>query len=93
MAHALQFLPSALEEWRRIRGDLRQQFKKKLTERLLTPRVLADRLRGAGDRHAIKLHAAGYLLVYSVDDIAMTVTVVTVGRRDANAVYDAAVRR
>jgi mRNA interferase RelE/StbE len=93
LPHALQFLPSALKEWQRVDGDLRQQFKNKLAERLMTPRVPADRLRGADDRYKIKLRAAGYRLVYSVDDLAETLTVVAVGRRDANAVYDAAARR
>jgi mRNA interferase RelE/StbE len=43
--------------------------------------------------YKIKLRAAGYRLVYRVDDGAATVIVVTAGRRDRNSVYKIAVGR
>ena len=45
------------------------------------------------DCYKIKLRAAGYRLVYRVDDGRVVVIVVAVGRRDRNAVYKAALGR
>ena len=93
MSYRLSFLPSALKEWRDLDGSLREQFKKKLAERLAAPRIEADKLRGAADRYKIKLRAAGYRLVYVVDDGSVTVLVIAVGRRDRGEVYKEAARR
>jgi mRNA interferase RelE/StbE len=87
MSYDLQFLPPALEEWRKLPEPIRAQLKKKLAERLDNPRVPKDRLHGAQDRYKIKLRALGYRLVYQVDDTAVTVTVIAAGRRDKNLVY------
>jgi mRNA interferase RelE/StbE len=72
---------------------LRDQFKKKLAERLIEPRVVAHRLRGSAERYKIKLRRAGYRLVYEVRDQQLLVMVLAVGRRDRNAVYRQADRR
>jgi len=45
------------------------------------------------DCYKIKLRAAGYRLVYRVDDAVVTVVVVAVGRRDRNLVYKIAAGR
>lgn len=80
MPYELQFLPSALREWRKLGDTIREQFKTKLAERLETPHVAADRLRSAElkDCYKIKQRASGYRLVYRVSDAAVTVTVVAV---------------
>jgi hypothetical protein len=44
-------------------------------------------------RLKIKLRAAGYRLVYRVDDEVVAVVVVAVGRRDRNLVYKIAAGR
>ncbi len=93
MRYDLAFLPSALKEWDKLGANVRTQFKKKLTERLDAPHVPASRLSGMPDCYKIKLRAAGYRLVYRVDDAVVTVVVVAVGRRDRNAVYGAAAGR
>nr|WP_174292472.1 type II toxin-antitoxin system RelE/ParE family toxin [Sphingomonas bacterium] len=93
MSYSLAFLPSARKEWDGLGATVREQFKKKLAERLHTPRVDGDRLAGLPDCYKIKLRAAGYRLVYRVDDAVVTVIVVAVGRRDRNAVYKAAAGR
>lgn len=89
MPFELQFLPSALKEWHKLGDTIRDHFKKKLAERMLNPRVEADKLRDAElkDCYKIKLRSAGYRMVYRVDDTAITVTVVAVGKRDRSAVY------
>ena len=90
MTYSLEFDSRALKEWRKLGDTVREQFKKKLAERLATPRVPASKLHGHPDRYKIKLRSAGYRLVYRVEDSAITVTVVAVGKRERSAVYKAA---
>jgi mRNA interferase RelE/StbE len=93
MTYELGFLDSALKEWRKLDPQTRDQFKKKLVERLDAPHVPAAKLSGAKDRYKIKLRSIGYRLVYEVHDTEVIVVVVAVGRRDRNAVYKAAENR
>lgn len=93
MPYSLAFLPSAEKEWRKLGATVREQFVRKLRERLETPHVPPDALRGLPDHYKIKLRQAGYRLVYRVDDQVVTVTVVAVGRRERSEVYEAARRR
>ena len=93
MSYELQFLPPALEEWRRLSEPVRLQFKKKLAQVLENPRVPKNRLRGAADRYKIKLLSLGYRLVYEVSDTTITATVIAVGKRDKSLAYRAAAKR
>ena len=93
MSFELGFLDDALKEWARLDGPIREQFKKKLAERLVAPCVPAARLAGQKDRYKIKLRNVGYRLVYEVRDNELIVVVVAVGKRERNAVYKAAVQR
>ena len=93
MTYKLEFLPSALKEWGRLGHTLQQQFKKKLAERLESPRISADALHGMPDCYKIKLKAAGYRLVYKVIDERIVVSVIAIGKRDRSAVYDHAKKR
>ncbi len=93
MTYSLEFLPSALREWRKLGATIRTHFGKKLEEHLATPRVEADRLRRYEDCYKIKLRAAGYRLVYRVEDARVTVLVVAVGRRERDEVYLTAAKR
>ncbi|MFZ6046191.1 type II toxin-antitoxin system RelE/ParE family toxin [Pseudomonas sp. CR3202] len=90
MTYELEFLPSALKEWRKLGDTVREQFKKKLKERLQRPRVQGDALHGMPDCFKIKLRTAGYRLVYRVEDQRITVVVIGVGRRERGAAYDKA---
>ena len=93
MSYELNFHPDALDEWRKLDKSVREQFKKKLAERLENPRVPASQLSGHKDRFKIKLRNAGYRLVYEVRDKQLVVLVVAVGKRESNAVYKSAARR
>ncbi|MCF6764020.1 type II toxin-antitoxin system RelE family toxin [Pseudomonas fragi] len=93
MIYKLEFLPSALKEWGKLGHTLQQQFKKKLAERLESPRISADALHGMPDCYKIKLKAAGYRLVYKVIDERIVVSVIAVGKRERSAVYDQAKKR
>jgi mRNA interferase RelE/StbE len=93
MTFELGFRQDALKEWRKLDHSVREQFKKKLAERLENPRVPAAKLSGHRDRYKIKLRSAGYRLVYEVRDSELIVIVVAVGKRERNAVYKAADKR
>jgi len=93
MSYSLYFVDTALKEWKRLDPPIRDQFKKKLAERLVRPRVESARLSGMPDCYKIKLKKAGYRLVYQVEDKRLTVVVVAVGRREKNLVYRIAVKR
>ena len=90
MAYSLEFLPSALKEWEKLGHTVREQLKKKLRERLELPKVQADALRDMPNHYKIKLRAAGYRLVYRVEDERVVVVVVAVGKREHSAAYEKA---
>lgn len=89
----LEFLPSALKEWRKLGEPVRRQFAKKLEERLREPRVPLAALADMPDCYKIKLQSAGFRLVYRIDDGRVVVIVVAVGKRERNAVYKIAMGR
>ncbi len=93
MTYELAFLDDALKEWHRLDNAIREQFKKKLAERLENPKIPSARLHGSKERYKIKFRNAGYRLVYEVKDAQLLVLVVAVGKRERNAVYKLADRR
>jgi mRNA interferase RelE/StbE len=93
MTYRLVFKTAAKKEWDKLDSTIRQQFKKKLVERIKNPRVESSRLNGMQDCYKIKLRSAGYRLVYAVRDEELVVSVVAVGKRERNHVYNAAVKR
>jgi len=93
MTYKLEFLPSARKEWDKLGHTLREQFKKKLAERLELPRVPCDSLHGMPDCYKIKLKSSGYRLVYEVIDERVVVSVVAVGKRERSEVYERAKKR
>ena len=88
MSYKLRFHELALAEWKNLDNSVREPFKKKLVERLESPRVPAAALSGMADCYKIKLVRAGYRLVYRVEDETVVVTVIAVGKRDKSKVYD-----
>ena len=93
MSYELEFKKSALKEWNKLGATLKEQFKKKLSEVLKKPRIPSAKLTGANDLYKIKLRQAGYRLVYEVNDKIVTVTVVSVGKRERGKVYKTAMDR
>jgi mRNA interferase RelE/StbE len=93
MSYSLEFVESALKEWRKLSPDIREPLKKKLAERLASPHVPAARLHGMPDCYKIKLRASGCRLVYQVQDKVLVVTAVAVGRRERGLAYLAAKKR
>ena len=93
MTYELGFLEAALKEWKKLDNNTREQFKRKLAERCVNPRVPSAQLSGSRDRYKIKLRTAGYRLVYEVRDDQVIIVVIAVGKRDRSEVYRAAARR
>lgn len=87
MTYKLKFLPVAQKEWGKLAPPIKNQFKKKLRERLENPHVPSSRLRGYDSVYKIKLRTAGYRLVYEVIDDEIVVYVLAIGKRDKDAVY------
>ena len=87
MTFDLEFDQRELKEWHKLAGTVRLQFKSKLSEVLLNPRVEAYRLRKLPDCYKIKLRSAGYRLIYQVIDQAVVVFVVAVDKREHEAAY------
>jgi mRNA interferase RelE/StbE len=93
MTYKLEFKATAYKEWNKLGHTVREQFKKKLAERLEHPHVPGSALSGATNIYKIKLRQAGYRLVYSVENDTVTVTVIAVGKRDRNEIYEIALSR
>lgn len=87
MKYKLKFLPSAMKEWTKLGATVKDQFKKKLSERLENPFVTADRLNGLKEHYKIKLRASGYRLEYKVIQNEICIIVVAVNKRDKDLVY------
>jgi len=83
MSYKLKFLPSALKEWHKLPPEIKSQLKAQLGRRLENPHIDSARIRGYCHHYKIKLRSAGYRLVYEVEEKAVTVYVICVGRRDS----------
>ena len=90
MTYKLKFEKRAWKEWEKLGHPVKEQFKKKLKERLENPRVPSAKLSGHADRYKIKLRSAGYRLVYQVIDEEVVVSVIAIGKRENSDVYNLA---
>ncbi|MBE6441140.1 MAG: type II toxin-antitoxin system RelE/ParE family toxin [Desulfovibrio desulfuricans] len=82
MSYNLRFHELALKEWRKLDSTIREQFKKKLSERLENPRVPSAALSGMSDCYKIKLRQIGFRLIYRVEEDIIFVTVLSIGKRE-----------
>ncbi len=93
MTYNLDFHPDAHKEWQKLDESIKNQFKKKLKERLENPKIAKARISGGGDLYKIKLATTGYRLVYKVIDDTITVYVLSAGKRQGNVAYKKALER
>lgn len=92
--YKLKFDPDALKEWHALDGSVRAELKKVLTKRLVEPIIESARLHGhLNDCFKIKSKSSGYRLIYTVNKNAITVIVLSVGKRDKIAAYKKASNR
>ncbi|MEQ4453919.1 type II toxin-antitoxin system RelE/ParE family toxin [Kosakonia sp. YIM B13605] len=93
MNYELVFDPRAYKEWKKLGATVKTQFKKKLADVLVQPRIEKARLHQFPDCYKIKLRSSGYRLVYQVRDHVVTVFVVSIGKREKAAAYQDACKR
>lgn len=92
--YRLAFENAALAEWNGLDGSIKEILRKLLKKRLVSPHVKGAELHGElTNCYKIKLRKQGYRLIYQVIDQQLIVLVISVGKRDKNAVYDAALKR
>jgi len=89
----LRFLAVAKAEWDKLDASIQLQFAKVLAKRLEQPHVPKAALAAMPNCYKIKLRGVGYRLVYMLLKREVVLLVVAVGKRDRNAVYDAALAR
>ncbi|MDN5077392.1 type II toxin-antitoxin system RelE/ParE family toxin [Aliarcobacter butzleri] len=87
MTYNLEFKPQALKEWTKLGSTIKEQFKKKLEERLENPKVEKDKLSGYESVYKIKLRNVGYRLAYQVKDEEIVVLVLSIGKREKDKIY------
>jgi mRNA interferase RelE/StbE len=93
---ALRFDERALAEWRKLDGQIRREFKKKLSKLVAGVETPSQRtsISGLGPGYyKIKQRASGYRLVYKYEEKELVVLVIAVGKRNRSAVYDIAQTR
>jgi mRNA interferase RelE/StbE len=76
MSYSLEFKETALKEWHKLDKSIREQFKKRLVERLQEPHIESARLSGMPGCYKTKLRSAGFRLVYQVFDDRVVVVVI-----------------
>lgn len=86
-------MPKALKEWQKLDSHTKEQFKKKLAQRLENPKVPKDKLSDFDNVYKIKLKPLGIRLAYEVIDERLVVLVLVVGKRENNVVYNELARR
>lgn len=80
-------------EWEALPNTVRDQLKKKLAKIIENPHIPKNRLSGLPNCYKIKLLKAGVRLVYQVIDDEVVILLITVGKREDNAVYNEARER
>jgi len=88
MTYSLEFNLKALKEWKKLNKSIKEQFKKKLQERLENPKVPKDKLSGFDNVYKIKLRSVGYRLAYIVKDKEVIVLVLSIGKRENSDIYN-----
>lgn len=87
MIYKLKFTKYSNKEWEKLNSTIKEQFKKKLKERLENPKVPKDKLSGFENIYKIKLRSVGYRLAYEVKDQEVVVLVLSVGKRENDKIY------
>lgn len=87
MTYKLIFRSHALKEWNKLNFVIREQFRKKLEERLVKPDIIKDKLSDLTDCYKIKLRSSGYRLVYKLIKNQLIIEVIAIGKRDGLEVY------
>ncbi len=88
MTYKLKFTKESQKDWNKLDSTIKEQFKKKLKQRIENPKVLKDKLSGYENVYKIKLRSVGYRLAYEVKDEEIVILVLSVGKRENNSIYE-----
>ena len=92
--YRLKFTVAALAEWKALDGSVKETFRKLLKKRVLQPHLPGSALKGPLiGCYKIKLRQQGYRLIYTVQDEVLIVLVLTISKRENNAVYQALLKK
>ena len=92
--YRLKFTVAALAEWKALDGSVKETFRKLLKKRMLQPHLPGSALKGPlFGCYKIKLRQQGYRLIYTVQDEVLIVLVLTISKRENNAVYQALLKK
>ncbi len=84
MTYNLKFHPEALDEWNELPTSVKDYFKSKLEQRLENPHIPKSRLSGGYNLYKIKRKRPPFRLTYHVNDNALIVTALSIGKRDGD---------
>jgi len=84
MTYKLKFHPDAFDEFKALSESDKAFFKKKLEQRLENPHNPKSRLSGGVNLYKIKRMKPPLRMTYHVDDQVLTVTALSVGKRDGD---------
>ena len=84
MTYSLKFHPDALEEWNELPRSVKDYFKSKLEQRIENPHIPKSRLSGGYNLYKIKRKRPPFRLTYHVNDNALIVTALSIGKRDGD---------
>ena len=82
MIYNLDFKPKALKEWNKLDKPIKEQFKKKIKERLENPIVKSDKLSSYENVYKIKLRNSGFRLEKKKKNDEILILILKVGKRD-----------
>lgn len=88
MSFNVKFRAEALREWKKLDKPLQQKLAKILKKCSENPHIISLRLRGTSDHYKIRLRAAGCRLIYQVMNDTLIVSLISLGDREHNDVYN-----
>ena len=81
------FRPKAAKAFKKLDPALQKQVARKLNERRVNPKVLADSVREIPGAYKIKLRASGFRLIYLVRDAQLVILILSIGKREREEAY------
>jgi mRNA interferase RelE/StbE len=90
----IQFIKESAKDWDKLDNSVKLELKKNLQPLLQNPIVESSRLKGdLSDCYRIRAPKSGYRLIYKVENEALVILVIAVGKREDEEVYRSAAIR
>jgi mRNA interferase RelE/StbE len=92
LIYEVVFRPKAAKAFKKLDPALQKQVAQKLSERRVNPKIPADAVREIPGAYKIKLRASGFRLIYLVRDTQLVILVLSIGKREREEAYVAALK-